>query len=54
MWNGRANIQTRLVSWGRNNWALVPGWPHPNAAGRGVLSNCVNGTLARFPGGGIA
>lgn len=54
MWVGRANIQTRLVSWGRNNWALVPGWPHPNAAGRGVLSNCVNGTLARFPGGGIA
>lgn len=54
MWVGVANIQTQLLSWGRNNWALVPGWPHPNAAGQGVLSGCVNGTLPRAPGAGIA
>src|SRR5262249_53139222 len=41
MWVGMGNIQPQIFSWGRNNWALVPGWPHPNAAGRGVLSGCV-------------
>ena len=52
MWFGMANIQTRIFSWA--NWRLVPGWPHPTAAGNGVLSGCVNGTLPRFPGAGIA
>jgi hypothetical protein len=42
------------MSWGIPNWAFVPGWPHPNAAGRGALAGCVNGTLPRAPGGGIA
>jgi hypothetical protein len=46
-------IQTRIVSWGTPNWAFVPGWPHPNAAGNAALANCVNGTLARAPGGGV-
>jgi hypothetical protein len=55
LWNpGPAFIQTRIVSWGIPNWALVPGWPHPNAAGRAALAGCVNGTLPRAPGGGIA
>ena len=54
MWFGVANVQTRIFSLGRPNWALVPGWPHPTAAGNGVLSGCVNGTLPRFPGAGIA
>lgn len=55
LWNpGPANIQTRLVSFGVPNWALVPGYPHPNGAGRAALAGCVNGTLPRAPGGGIA
>jgi hypothetical protein len=54
-WNpGPGSIQTRLVSFGIANWALIPGYPHPNAAGRGALANCVNGTLPRAPGGGVA
>jgi hypothetical protein len=47
-------IQTRIVSLGTPNWAVVPGWPHPNAAGNAALGNCVNGTLARAAGGGVA
>ena len=55
MWNpGPPFIQTRIMSWGIANWALVPGWPHPNPAGRAALAGCVNGTLPRAPGGGIA
>jgi len=55
LWNpGAASIQTRLLSFGIANWAVVPGWPHPNAAGRGALAGCVNGTLPRAPGGGVA
>jgi hypothetical protein len=54
-WNpGPLFVQTRLMSWGINNWALVPGWPHPNARGRAALGGCVNGTLPRAAGGGIA
>ena len=54
-WNpGRNFIQTRLVSFGIPNWDNVPGWPHPNAAGRASLAACVNGTLPRAAGGGIA
>jgi hypothetical protein len=53
-WNpGPANVQTRLMSFGINNWALVPGWPHPNARGRAALGACVNAWLPRAPGGGI-
>ncbi|MGH3995522.1 MAG: hypothetical protein ACRDSN_24030, partial [Pseudonocardiaceae bacterium] len=51
---GPGSIQTRLVSFGEPNWAPIPGYPHPNAAGRNTLANCVNGTLPRAPGGGIA
>ncbi|HEX4704371.1 MAG TPA: hypothetical protein VH352_19755, partial [Pseudonocardiaceae bacterium] len=51
---GPASIQTRLLSFGIANWALVPGYPHPNAAGRGALAGCVNGTLPRAAGGGVA
>ncbi|KAA2263372.1 hypothetical protein F0L68_10070 [Solihabitans fulvus] len=55
LWNpGPGFIQTRLISWGIANWALIPGYPHPNAAGRGSLAGCVNGTLPRAAGGGIA
>jgi hypothetical protein len=55
MWNpGPPFIQTRIMSFGIANWRLVPGWPHPNGAGRAALSGCVNGTLPRAPGGGIA
>lgn len=52
--NGPAFVQMRLMSWGIPNWAFVPGWAHPNAAGRNAMANCVNGTLPRAPGGGIA
>jgi hypothetical protein len=52
--NGPAFVQMRLMSWGIPNWAFVPGWSHPNAAGRNAIANCVNGTLPRAPGGGIA
>jgi hypothetical protein len=52
--NGPGFVQMRLMSWGIPNWAFLPGWPHPNAAGRGALAGCVNGTLPRAPGGGIA
>ncbi|HEU5472567.1 MAG TPA: hypothetical protein VFV67_18115 [Actinophytocola sp.] len=51
--NGPRFVQMRLMSWGAN-WAFLPGWPHPNAAGRTALANCVNATLPRAPGGGIA
>jgi hypothetical protein len=51
--NGPRFVQMRLMSWGAN-WAFIPGWPHPNANGRGAIANCVNGTLPRAPGGGIA
>jgi hypothetical protein len=51
---GPGSIQTRLLSFGVANWAILPGYPHPNAAGRNALANCVNGTLPRAPGGGIA
>jgi len=55
LWNpAAASIQTRLISFGIPNRALVPGWPHPNAGGRGALAACVNGTLPRAAGGGIA
>jgi len=55
LWNpGPANIQTRLISFGIANWALVPGYPHPNAAGRAALAGCVNASLPRAAGGGVA
>jgi hypothetical protein len=54
-WNPGPNfIQTRKFSFGVPNWKVVPGWPHPNAAGRTSLAACVNGTLPRAAGGGIA
>ena len=55
LWNPGPNfIQTRLLSFGVANWAVLPGYPHPNAAGRTSLANCVNATLPRAPGGGVA
>ncbi|OLR91946.1 hypothetical protein BJP25_24295 [Actinokineospora bangkokensis] len=54
LWNpGPAFVQTRLISFGAN-WALLPGYPHPNAGGRASMANCVNGTLPKAAGGGIA
>ncbi|HEU5473598.1 MAG TPA: hypothetical protein VFV67_23370 [Actinophytocola sp.] len=51
---GPQNIQTQLISQGIPNNARVPGWPHPNIAGRADLAVCVNGTLPRAQGGGVA
>ncbi|HEY0640494.1 MAG TPA: hypothetical protein VGD67_22925 [Pseudonocardiaceae bacterium] len=53
VWANAANIQHRLISFGRNNWRVVPGYPHPNAAGNAGIAGCVNGTLPRVPGAGI-
>jgi hypothetical protein len=54
-WNpGPTFIQVRLLSNGIPNNRNVPGWPHPNAAGRTALAACVDGTLPRAPGGGVA
>jgi hypothetical protein len=50
---GPQNIQVQLTSQGIPNNARVPGWPHPNIAGRADLATCINGTLPRAPGGGI-
>ncbi|HEY3608640.1 MAG TPA: SGNH/GDSL hydrolase family protein [Pseudonocardiaceae bacterium] len=51
---GPASLQMRITSWGIANWALVPGYPHPDVAGRATLAGCVNGTLPKAVGGGVA
>jgi len=54
MWQiGPQNVQTVLFSKGIPNQANVPGWPHPNIAGRADVATCVNGTLPRAVGGGV-
>jgi hypothetical protein len=55
MWAiGPQNVQMQLTSAGIPNNVNVPGWPHPNIAGRADLAVCVNGLLPRAPGGGVA
>jgi hypothetical protein len=51
---GPQNVQMVLTSSGIPNNARVPGWPHPNVAGRADLAACVNRLLPRAQGGGIA
>jgi hypothetical protein len=51
---GPQNVQTQLTSLGIPNNRTVPGWPHPNIAGRADLAVCVNGQLPRAQGGGVA
>jgi hypothetical protein len=50
---GPQDIQVQLQSQAIPNKVNLPGWPHPNVAGRADLATCVNGTLARAPGGGV-
>lgn len=51
---GPQNVQMQLFSAGIPNNANVPGWPHPNIAGRADLAVCMNGLLPRAAGGGVA
>jgi hypothetical protein len=55
LWNpGPAFIQTRLISFGIANRALLHESPHPNLAGRAALAGCVNASLPKAAGGGVA